>query len=227
MSNRPIALLSAISMVASLLITAPLPAAATSHEVVVKVTTATGLKTEIAGDADVIVIDSSEQPILIDLAQPITVGRDVTIRGAASTAEATTLKVTGNSPALIITSGNVTLERFAITGANDRKASGGAVSVHAGATLTMREMSVYKNFAGEGGGLYNAGTTHIEDSVFYANESFGKGGAINNAGELRVSNSTFASNDAGQGGAISSSGMAELRFVTIVGNSSKNKIGAG
>ena len=159
---------------------------------------------------------------------PVTIGRDVLIYGTGLKAEDVTITAPSNSPAFIVASGtSVTIKTIAFVGANDRKAEGGAVSVETGATLLLDAVSFHDNFAGEGGGIYNAGDTTITNSVFYNNEAAGKGGGVSNDGTLTVVNSTFAKNNAQQGGAVSTAGLATFTFVTIVGNSSKNKIGAG
>jgi len=159
---------------------------------------------------------------------PVTIVRDVVIYGTGPKAEDITITAPSNSPAFIVASGtSVTIKTIAFAGADDRKAKGGAVSVELGATLVLDAVSLHDNFAGEGGGLYNAGDTTIKNSVFYNNEAAGKGGGVSNDGTLTVENSTLSKNKAQQGGAVTTAGPATFNFVTIVGNSSKNKIGAG
>ncbi len=219
MNTRLTALLSAISMLASLLVAAPQPAVATADAVTNTSELANALTT---GTSDI------EIGAGFTLTSPITISRNVTIFAYGAKAEDVTITAPTNSYAFIVAPGKtVTLQNFALAGANDRKAKGGAIAVSTGATLTLDMMSVHDNFSGEGGGLYNAGTTTIQNSVFYRNSAAGKGGAVSNDGILTVVNSTFAKNDAQQGGAVSTAGEASFKFATIVGNSSKNKIGAG
>ncbi|MDH3192705.1 MAG: hypothetical protein OEM40_00160, partial [Acidimicrobiia bacterium] len=218
--SRSVAILSVLSILATLLSAAPLPAAASSHAVANAAQLAAALGP--GGPAEIEITTS------FTLTSPVTIGRNVTIYANGATAESIEIKAPPNSPAFMVAAGNtVTLRSFGIWGANDRRAKGGGIAVDSGATLIVDMMSIHDNFAGEGGGIYNAGTTTIKNSVFYRNSAAGKGGGISNDGTLNVENSTFAKNDAQQGGAASTAGAASFNFVTIVGNSSKNKIGAG
>ena len=78
--------------------------------------------------------------------------------------------------------------------------------------------------AGDGGGIFNAGTLTINNSTFHNDEAEigggdgGNGGAIFNFGALTVSNSTFSNNGAINGGAIENAGGGEIHNNLTISN---------
>ena len=108
--------------------------------------------------------------------------------------------------------------------------------VYAGGTLTMRNVTVQNNRAGEqGGGVYVIGTTTINNSTFAGNTApITGGGALLAFGSIptnaiTINNSTFTNNTAGeQGGAILSGNDALTIFgSTFSGNTVQDGSGGG
>ena len=138
--------------------------------------------------------------------------------------------VAANNKRVILVSSpatSVTVRNLTIKGGKINKGSGGGVLVEAGAQLSLIEVEVVDNFAEQGGGLSNAGTTTVMRSLFDGNDARGKGGGIETSGQLTVVNSTLTDNEGKGGGGLAASGVANLSFVTIFGNRSTNAIGAG
>ena len=98
---------------------------------------------------------------------------------------------------------------------------GGGISIIAGSTATLTNMTLRDNKALEGGGILNAGVLTVTNSTFSGNSiSFTNGGAIYNlaAGTVTISNSTFIDNRAGLGGGISNSGLMTIADSTFSAN---------
>ncbi len=136
---------------------------------------------------------------------------------------------TGSGARVVDVAPNVvlTLENLRITGGKARQEKGGGIRVHSGALLDLVDAELSENSADEGGGIYNAGTTHISGSFIFDNTAARKGGGIENDGNLTVLNSTITENTGKGGGGLSTAGTAYLSFVTLYSNQSTNKIGAG
>jgi hypothetical protein len=79
-------------------------------------------------------------------------------------------------------------------------------------TLTVSGGDVSSNVAGNGGGIYNAGTATVSGCTLSGNfvKYQGQGGGIYNAGTATVSGCTLSGNSAyqGQGGGIYNAGTA-------------------
>ena len=152
---------------------------------------------------------------------------NVTVRGMGPKAAAVELLADNNSRVFLVSGAGATIENVLITGGKLNNDKGGGVRVEAGASVDLIDVEIVDNFADEGGGLYNAGTTSITGSLLLGNDARRKGGGIENDGVLTVVNSTIADNEGKGGGGLSTAGTADLSFVTIFSNRSTNKIGAG
>lgn len=100
--------------------------------------------------------------------------------------------------------------------------NGGAIEVSAGAQLTLADMVLSHNTAGNiGGGLYNAGGTTVLLRVALDNNSANYGGGIYNNGVLTLTDVTLADNSATSGGGgLYNNQNATLSNVTVATNSS-------
>lgn len=90
----------------------------------------------------------------------------------------------------------------------------------ASGTSFLSGVSVRTGYTGfTGGGILNAGTLTITNSIIDANESDGEGGGIHNAGTLVISASTVsANNSSSAGGGISNDGSLTISTSTIAEN---------
>ncbi|MCU0308767.1 MAG: hypothetical protein MUE51_13570, partial [Thermoleophilia bacterium] len=104
---------------------------------------------------------------------------------------------------------------------------GGAVVVATGARLVLRESTVSRSRASEGGGVHSAGSVLLDRVTLTGNTATSKGGGLENDGTAWVVNSTVDGNTAGGGGGVASAGTTRLRFSTITRNVSGNKNGGG
>ena len=81
---------------------------------------------------------------------------------------------------------------------------------------------------GNGGGLDNAGTVTVSNSVFTSNIAGAGGGLANESGgTASVSGSTFTSNGAGLGGGLANNGTASVSGSTFTRNSASFGSGGG
>ncbi|TVR77992.1 MAG: DUF1565 domain-containing protein, partial [Saprospirales bacterium] len=100
----------------------------------------------------------------------------------------------------------VIVDGFTITGAKNESESGGGLAVSNSSDLLLRNLFISNNFALNGGGLDNVGSTlTIEDCIFNNNFAVEDGGGIffNSAGVSLIVNTVFQNNDAnGEGGAV-------------------------
>ena len=100
-------------------------------------------------------------------------------------------------------------------------------------TLTLLESTVSNNFASAGGGISNSGTMTLTRSTVTGNGADDEGGAgscggINTGGTAKITNSTISGNSSSVlGGGICNSGVATLRFSTVVDNFVFDGGGAG
>lgn len=125
----------------------------------------------------------------------ITITDDITINGPG----ADQLTISGNNAVRIfdVSSGR----RVAIDGV---RISNGASAVDGGGirnagTLTVTNSVVSNNVtsgSAGGAGISNTGTLKIENSTLSGNTAAGSGGAVRNTGTLRISNSTLSGNQA-------------------------------
>jgi predicted outer membrane repeat protein len=96
---------------------------------------------------------------------------------------------------------------------------GGAVYVHADATLNVDGVTFeYNDSDDDGGAIYNEGTLTITNSTFAQNDADDGGGAIYNDGILTVTEGIFDSNAAYYGGAINNDGTASIERSIFTSN---------
>ena len=109
-------------------------------------------------------------------------------------------------------------------------------TVSSGVTLTLNELTVANGSASYGGGIYNDGTVHVNNSTLSGNRVYwygtfsGLGGGIYNQGTLTVSNSLFSGNVASgalsgaDGGGIwnNSRGTVSVSNSTFSGNQAQS-----
>ena len=101
---------------------------------------------------------------------------------------------------------------------------GGAVgvfSVTSGVIATISGLTISGGFAGQGGGIDNAGTLTVNSSTIANNSTpaaSSGGGGIYNAGTLTVTNSTVADNNAFVGGGIYNAGTLTVTNSTVAGD---------
>ena len=103
--------------------------------------------------------------------------------------------------------------------------------VHAGATLTLEELTITGGSVsgagtdGSGGGIRNAGTLNLTGSLLHGNSAT-TGGAIASTGTLAITNSTISTNSATDAGGIEvSGGTATLLHTTLTGNDASTASG--
>jgi Ca2+-binding RTX toxin-like protein/6-phosphogluconolactonase (cycloisomerase 2 family) len=118
---------------------------------------------------------------------------------------------------LVIHGNGATIE---VTGNIDR-----VLDVHAGATLTLRDLTITGgSVTGTGGGVRNAGDVDAGGVLFFNNTATGNGGGLYNSGTLTMTNATVSGNtvtaDGSQGAGITNtaSGTVTLESVTITDN---------
>jgi hypothetical protein len=130
----------------------------------------------------------------------------------------------GSSRILELTAGaTVTLDSLALfDGYPGASASGGAIIVNTGTTLTLNNSTVSNNTCYQGGGIINGGTLTLNNSTVTSNSAAGNyGGGIYNIGSISLNNSKVSGNSSsGDGGGIWSQGTLSLTNSTLSGNSS-------
>jgi hypothetical protein len=141
---------------------------------------------------------------------------------------------------------SVTMEDLIITGGNSSPnnpaglygpGEGGAITVDAGATLTLSKSTLTANPGftaygytyGDGGAIANFGTLTVTDSTVSANSAgeLGRGGGIANFGVLTVSASTVSGNSTLFGGGIWNRGTLAISGSTLSGNTALLGFGNG
>ena len=165
----------------------------------------------------------------IDLSQGVLVaddsGYNLTIENTGG--GVTTLDGQGQSTVLQVLAGaNVTVSNITITGgqANQGYASASGGGIQNAGTLTLDDSVVSQNTAGQaGGGIANTmGTLTVDDSVIAGNTAsgFGGGGIANNQGVVTVINSVITANTSAQRGAglLNFGGTVTLTDTTVSGN---------
>ncbi|MCG6889211.1 MAG: CSLREA domain-containing protein [Gammaproteobacteria bacterium] len=73
-------------------------------------------------------------------------------------------------------------------------------------TLGLSNVVITQNYSGDGGGLYNGGTTTADRIIIRGNHGYANGGGIYNDGGLTLTNSTIDGNGAEGGGGIFDTG---------------------
>ncbi|BCM88462.1 hypothetical protein IAD21_00295 [Abditibacteriota bacterium] len=189
-------------------------------------------------DADTIVFARGLSGQITFWLGELPVNSNVQISGPG--ADKLSLRSTGNTRLLNITSGKVLLSGLTLS--NGQAPKGGAIFNGTSGNLTISNCALEgnrgsdigeANEGAEGGALYNQGTATIQNSVFRRNQNFDRkagpaysGGAIFNSGSLKIANCSFADNTSvtatqerqGQGGAIDNRGVLAISYSQFTGN---------
>ena len=101
-------------------------------------------------------------------------------------------------------------------------------AVNSGVTATFQNLTITNGFSNGASGIFNAGTTIINNCTFSANATLtGSAGAIQNVGTaLTISGSTFLGNSASSGGAIANQAPLAISNSTFANNSASQVGGA-
>jgi CSLREA domain-containing protein len=108
--------------------------------------------------------------------------------------------------------------------------TGGGLAVGTGAEATLTTVDIWRNEAGyDGGGIFNGGIIHLNQSVVHENTSGSvAGGLVNYYGaETWVTETRFENNEAPQGGAIQTGGLVTLYQSSITNNYATSGAGGG
>jgi hypothetical protein len=114
----------------------------------------------------------------------------------------------------------------AVSGSEDHGGGGGSQGGGEGEetgptyTLALSSMAIMSNYAGEGGGLYNAATATASNIAVSGNRGGGNGGGIYNDAAMTLTNSTVSGNSAEGGGGMFDTGshITRITGTTISGN---------
>jgi Ca2+-binding RTX toxin-like protein len=120
---------------------------------------------------------------------------------------------------------DVTISGGRVTGID----SGGGIRNAGSLVLSDSVVADNSTSLGGGGGLFNTGSLAVERTSVSGNSTYGYGGAIYNAGTLQISRSTLYDNTAYAGGGLfnDSSGDSSLVWSTLSGNSTSGGAGGG
>ena len=172
-----------------------------------------------ADGADGVSFDPAlESPTITLDGAPLLIDKSLMIDGEA--VEGLTIDGNGSSGVFFILGQEgraVDFQSFTITG-GDATYGGG---VHNSALLNIRGVTVVRNAADYGAGLYNArGTMNLANSTIAGNVATNYGGGIcgNTAGRLDVVQSIFVGNRATYGGGLYSRGERRIVNSTLAGN---------
>jgi CSLREA domain-containing protein len=100
---------------------------------------------------------------------------------------------------------------------------GGGIFSRSSNSLTLTDVVVRNNHAGQGAGIYNQGNLTLIRTVVEGNTAVSQGGGISHSfGLLTVSDSTIRDNTAVSGGGIFSMGPAAIESSTVSGNLATN-----
>jgi hypothetical protein len=106
-------------------------------------------------------------------------------------------------------------------------ASFSVFAVSAGVDVSISGLTITGGNAAEGGGINNAGTLTVNNSVLAGNTATTDGGAISNSGTLTLVRSALTGNSAPAGGALANTaGTASLSYDTLSSNSATTTGGA-
>ncbi len=160
---------------------------------------------------------SVTSPITLTTGQ-ITIGKNLTIQGPG----ASLLTVSGNNASRIfsISSGfTVNISGLTMSGGNSAGDGGGIFNA---GSLTVNDSVFSGNVAAGGGGIANTGTLNVARCTFSGNNGNFYGGGIMmiNGGTITVNNSTFSGNIATNGGGIGIQAVAAPRVATLTVNNS-------
>jgi uncharacterized repeat protein (TIGR01451 family) len=120
----------------------------------------------------------------------------------------------------------------------DAQAAGTVLTVDAGNTVTVNEVTITGGNGGSAGGILNSGTLTLTNSTVSGNSAtpgtspnFGAGGIFNQGGSMTLTNSTVRGNSAsvgsvrnGVGGILSMGGSLTLTNSTVSGNSASSDV---
>jgi len=119
---------------------------------------------------------------------------------------------------------------LSITGStigNNRLASpsadGGGLYNGGGSIATIDTTTVFSNASRYGGGIYNAGSLSLQNSLVISNSGSGDGGGILTWGVLTMTNSTLAYNIANDDGG----GLNNLEQATLINSTISHNLGRG
>ena len=100
---------------------------------------------------------------------------------------------------------------------------GGGIFSRSSNSLTLMDVVVRNNHAGQGAGIYNQGNLTLVRTVVEGNTALSQGGGISHSfGLLTVRDSTIRDNTAVSGGGILSMGQATIESSTVSGNFATN-----
>lgn len=148
-------------------------------------------------------------------------GTATTITGAG--AGATVVDGGGVDRVFHLVRGSASLAGLTIRNGVRSGGAGGGVLAAASTSLTLRDLELRGNAAGDGGGLRNEGATILTRVLVAANS--GSAALSNGAGTLTVVNSTVSTNSAP--GVRSTGGGIGLTHVTITGNAGGITVAGG
>ncbi|MEH1924481.1 beta strand repeat-containing protein [Nostoc sp.] len=123
----------------------------------------------------------------------------------------------------VLAGGELSLQNLVVKGGAISGKNGGGIQVASTGLLDLYNTTVSNNSAENGGGIYNAGDTHLRNGSTVSNNSVSgtvpSGGGINNAGTLTVIDSTISNNNGATfGGGIYNSKTLTLINTTVSGN---------
>jgi len=151
-------------------------------------------------------------------------GTDLTLRGAAPSADCVTIDAGGaGRPLLVADATDVLLEGLTLTGADAGNYAGGGLAILRSAA-TVRDCAVVGNTSdAPGGGVWIKDSAPVTLQRCQVSENAGaRGGGLEiNASVVEVAESTVAANAATEGGGVTILAGADATFddVVIVGNS--------
>lgn len=164
------------------------------------------------------------------IAQALSCAEADTARGSATVTSPDTIHIAaGTYDELLAINADVNLVGVAGTTIVDGTRSGTVVSVNAGYSVGISDLTIQNGSTfGDGGGIANRGTLTLTSSIVRGNSAhFGSGGGILNTGTLRLSNSTVSGNSAESGGGIANGGALTLSNSTVKGNTAYLYVGGG
>ena len=170
-------------------------------------------------------LDSTPGAILLDQALgELLITSDVAIWGAG--ADFLTLDADQQSRVLSVNAGvTATIADLTVTGGN--AIIGGGIANYG--TLKISNATISANTAanGDGGGIYNAGVLTLAGSTLSENVAESTGGGVHNWGTLTITNTTFSNNSAHDGGGVLNEAGGSLEIVNseFSGNSADDEGG--
>ncbi len=143
------------------------------------------------------------------------IGKDLSIDGADRQ-----IILDGNSASRIfnITGGVVNLNKLILRHGREASSSGGGI-FNAGSLTVSNSVLSDSSSSYFGGGILNQGSLTITDSSLSGNWAAYNGGGIVNSGSLMVVNSAFAGNSARMGGGIYNEGLLNVTDSSFADNS--------